>query len=128
MGAELDNIRLALIISLSILLVLVLWRRFKGRVVASDMPVPLYAELVAVEVEYHPARLRVVIAVPHAQTIHTSLLDTSHARRHDWADMALQRGDSTVNLVLPSLADGDYYLEMRTSTQRTVRRFRLQQT
>jgi len=127
MWSELGNIRTALIISLSILLVLVLWRRFKRRVVASEMPVPLYAELIAVQVEYHPARLRVVIAVPRDQIVHTTLLDGSHAHLHTWDELRLQRGDSTLHLTLPSLADGDYHLEMRTATQRTVRRFRLQQ-
>lgn len=127
MTEELQSIRTALIITLSVLLVLVLWRRFKRSVVARDLPKPLHAELVAVQVEYHPARLRVVIGVPHPQAIHTALLDASHARLHHWAEMALQPGDSTVELVLPPIADGDYYLEMSTATQRTVRRFRLQQ-
>lgn len=128
MWTELDNIRTALIITLSVLLVLVVWRRFKRNVVAKDMPAPLHAELIAVQVEYHPARLRVVIAVPRDETIHTALLDASHVHLHHWADMPLRRGDSTVDLVLPPLDDGDYHMEMRTTTQRTVRRFRLQQT
>jgi uncharacterized membrane protein YhiD involved in acid resistance len=128
MPSELNTIRTALIITLSVLLVLVALRRYRRWVMRRDMPAPLHAELIELHVEYHPARLRVVIAVPRDQVIHTALLDADHVHVHHWADMPLERGDSTVDLTLPTLDDGYYHLEMRTATQRTVRRFRLQQT
>lgn len=125
---EMNDLRTALIITLSILLVAVAWRRFKRKVVAKDLPVPTHAELIALQVEYHPARLRVAIAVPNQQTVHTTLLDAGHAHLHDWDDMRLERGESTVHLPMPQVPDGTYHLEMRTATQRTVRHFRLQHT
>lgn len=127
MDGDIQNLRTALIITLSILVVLVAWRRFKRKVVANDMPAPSHAELLALEVEYHPARLRVVLSVPKDETIHTSLLDAHHEPLHTWADMRMERGETAVQLALPVAADGLYHLEMRTATQRTVRQFRLKQ-
>ena len=79
------------------------------------------------QVQYHPARLHVVVKVPSNQTIRTNLLNGSHDLVHSWANLDMERGESTFELALPKAADGKYHLEMCTDTQRTVRQFRLLQ-
>ncbi|MBX2971660.1 MAG: hypothetical protein KF797_01020 [Flavobacteriales bacterium] len=124
---DLLNIRTALIVTLSALLLLILWRRLRQYILTKDMPAPLHAELLGLELAYHPARLRVVVKVPGEQVIHTRLLDQAHAPFHTWDEERLQRGEHILERALPPLADGTYFLEMATTTQRTVRQFRLQQ-
>ena len=125
---DLLNLRTALLITLSILLVALLWRNFRLRVLANDMPATLHAELIALEVMYHPARLHVVIHVPEPQLIGTAALNDTHEPIHQWNDQRLERGDHTMQLVLPELPDGTFFLALTTATQRTERQFRLQRT
>ena len=122
---DLETLRTALIITLSIALVIVLWRRFRDHVVRRDLPVVSHAELITLEVMYHPARLRVHLKVPGQQTVHTALLDGGHQVVHHWPQNDLATGEHLLEQDLPDLRDGGYYLEMRTDTQRTVRLFRL---
>jgi len=124
---DLENIRTALIITLSILVLVLAFRRLKRHVLAKDMPAPLHAEVVTLTVAYHPSRLFVELAVPEPQVIHFALLDTQHNRLHVWNDQPVLNGRLSLELALPYNPDGSYYLEMSTSTQRTVRQFRLQQ-
>lgn len=124
---ELQTIRTALLISLSILLVVVLLRRFRRRVLAKDLPVNSHAELLRLEVAYHPARLRVQLHVPEDQIVHTALLDAADHHMHMWVEVPLNAGTHTIERLLPELGDGMHHFEMRTTTQRTVRQFRLQQ-
>ncbi len=124
---ELLTLRTALLITLSILLVAVLWRRFKRTVMANDMPAPMHVELVRLEVAYHPPRLHVVLSVPSEQHIATGLLDHGHTHIHGWQDKKLAPGVHTLELPLPTIVDGAYFLDLTTATQRTVRQFRLQQ-
>ncbi len=126
-ASDLLTLRTALLITLSILLVAVIWRRFKRKVVANDMPAPLHAELLGLDVAYHPARLLVVLQVPSDQQIGTCVLDGSHAKTHEWDARPFKKGTYTLEQPLPTLPDGLYFLEMTTATQRTVRQFRLQQ-
>jgi hypothetical protein len=128
MGAnDVLNLRTALLITLSILLVLVLWRRLRLNVLAKDMPAPQHAELLLLELGYHPARLIVQIKVPGQQTLGTALLDQQHNVMHTWGANTFEQGTHTLEQQLPPLNDGSYFLEMTSSTQRTVRQFRLQQ-
>ena len=124
---DLLNIRTALIVSLSVLALLIMWRRLRQHILTKDMPAPLHAELLGLQLAYHPARLRVDLKVPGDQLIRTRLLDQAHASLHAWDDERVQRGEHTLERVLPSLTDGVYFLEMATDTQRTLRQFRLQQ-
>lgn len=124
---DLLNVRTALLITLSVLLVAILWRRFRQRVLANDMPAALHAELLGVELAYHPARLHVHLKVPGPQEIRTALLDAEHRVLHHWPHDVLPEGSHRVERDLPLLADGVYHLEISTTTQRTVRQFRLQQ-
>ncbi|MEZ4740162.1 MAG: hypothetical protein R2818_12615 [Flavobacteriales bacterium] len=124
---DLITLRTALLITLSILLVLVLLRRFRKQVLATDVPAPAHAELRALTVAYHPTRLELFLNVPLDQTIGTGVLDGQHRVIHQWNDRALKSGLHQLDLDLPLLEDGNYFLEMTTSTQRTMRQFRLQQ-
>ena len=79
-----ENVRLTLLLSLTILVVALLWRRFKRNVMARDLPAPLHAELLGLQVAYHPARLHVEVLVPLDQELHAHLdrkstrLNSSH--------------------------------------------------
>ncbi len=124
---DLLNVRTALLITLSVLVVVILWRRFRQRVLANDMPAPLHAELLGIELAYHPARLHVHLKMPDQQEIRTALLDAEHREMHHWPQEVLKAGEHRTERTLPTLPDGLYHLEMSTATQRTVRQFRLQQ-
>jgi len=126
-ASDLLTLRTALLITLSILLVALLWRRFKRNVVANDMPAPLHAELLALDVAYHPSRLIVVLQMPSEQTIGTSLLNSQHTLVDSWDERTFKQGRQVFEQPLPDLVDGAYFLELSTATQRTVRQFRLQQ-
>ena len=124
---DLITLRTVLLITLSILLVIVLFIRFKRRTMQRDMPAISHAEGLHVEVAYHPVRLRVRLHVPGKQELKTTLLAADHAMLHAWTPE--KRGPGTIELErsMPALPDGLYYIELATSTQRTVRQFRLQQ-
>lgn len=121
-----DDLRVTLLISLSVLLVAILYRRFRKQVLARDLPAPLHAELVGLQVAYHPARLRVEVSMPSRQELHPRLVDRAHVPLHAWPTLTLGEGTHTFEVTLPALPDGDHYFELATSTQRTVRIFRLQ--
>ncbi|MBL8011351.1 MAG: hypothetical protein JNJ64_12175 [Flavobacteriales bacterium] len=122
-----ENLRIALTITLSILLLLVLLRRFRDRVVRHDLPVAGHAELIGLQVAYHPARLLVRVRMPQARSMSWTLLDQAHHELHRWPDLPLQAGDHAVELALDARADGIYHLQMASESQRTIRRFRLAQ-
>ncbi len=120
-------LRNAMGITLSITLVVGLLRRYRAGVLAKQMPAPLHAELIDLQVEYHPARLRVTVKVPAPQTLNTALLDADHKSLHTWEPSNAHTCETVIYRELPSLSDGTYFLELSTATQRTVRQFRLQQ-
>lgn len=124
---DLHTLRTTLLITLSILLVVVALRRFKRRVLAKDLPVNSHAELLRLEVAYHPARLRVQLRVPLSEIVHTGLLGADDHHAHTWTEEPVEAGTHTIERLLPPLTDGLHHFEMRTTTQRTVREFRLQQ-
>lgn len=122
-----ENLRIALTITLSILLLLVLFRRFRDRVMRHDLPVAGHAELIGLQVAYHPARLLVRVRMPQARSLSWTLLDHSHQELHRWPDQLLHAGEQAVELTLDARADGIYHLQMASDSQRTIRRFRLAQ-
>ena len=125
---DLVTLRTALLITLSILLVVIVYRRFRHRVMLRDLPVVSHAELIALHVAYHPARLHVLIKVPTKQELRMHVLSVEHEQVHTWPSNAQGPGEVQVELELPEIPDGTYNLEMATATQRTVRQFRLQRT
>lgn len=120
-----ERLRLTLLISLALLTVILLWRRFKQRVLARDLPAPAHAEVLAVQVAYHPDRLRVELALPAAQQVRTALLDNAHRPTHSWPTHDLSDGTHVLELPLDGQPDGEHLLELATSTQRTIRRFNI---
>ena len=127
MRADLETLRIVLTISLSAVLVLVLARRFRRKVVAKELPVLRHAELTEVQVAYHPSRLLVRLQVPRREHYRTALLDNNHQPLQEWEALDLATGDHAIERSLEGRSDGFYHLELRSPTQRTVRRFRLQQ-
>lgn len=125
MSFDLDTLRTVLLITLSILVVGMLFVRFRQRTLAKDLPVLQHAELLELQVAYHPARIRVVVNMPSGQTLHSALLDTRHQLLHQWPEKVLQAGKHELEHVLEDHPDGDYCFELSTSTQRTLRNFRL---
>jgi hypothetical protein len=119
-------LRTALIITLSILVLVMLARRMRRKAMEADLPAVQHAELLALEVEYHPTRLHVVVNLPSGQLLRTALLDQAHQVRHTWPEGRLDKGVHAFERTLPPLDDGVYFLEVSTATQRTVRQFRLQ--
>ena len=122
-----DIIRNALLISLPILLIAVLYKRFKQRTIHRDLPAPAHVELVGLEVAYHPTRVRALVKVPRAHAIGTAMLSATHEPLHHWPEQRLDRGEHWIERAVEQRADGTYFFQLSTSTQRTVRQFRLQQ-
>ena len=123
---ELLTLRTALLITLSLLLLVVLFQRFRRKVRDEGLPSPLHAELRTLEVAYHPARLLVLVHLPKGQELRTTLTDEHHRSLHTWPEQSAAAGDLHLERALPALKEGVYHFELSTATQRTVRRFRLQ--
>lgn len=119
------QLRVALLISLSILFVAMVWRRFKRRAMEEERPVPSHAELLALHVEYHPERLRVEVLLKSAEEVRSSMLDGDHRPMHHWPEERRSAGPHVLELPLVAAPDGEYYYELATGSQRTVRKFRL---
>jgi hypothetical protein len=120
-----ERIRLTLLISLSILFLVMLWKRFKQRTMAQELPAPSHAELISLQVLYHPERLRVHVKVPSVQDLTPAVLDRQHVQVFTWPSVQAGKGAHVFELPLDALADGEHFFELGTATQRTVRRFRL---
>lgn len=123
-----DSLRTTLLISLSLLAVYLLARRFKQMVLAKDLPVVLHAELLALQVMYHPDRLRIEVKVPRTEALFPAMLSHDHTRIMSWPSTGPLQGTHTLELALDQHPAGDYYLELGTGSQRTVRKFTLKRT
>ena len=122
----LDHLRIALLISLSLLFIAMVWRRFKLKTMRDELPVPLHAELLALHVEYHPVRLRAEVSLPLAEELRPAMLDAMHGQVQAWGGQRKGPGTHVLELPIGDVPDGEYYFELATSSQRTVRKFRLQ--
>ena len=120
----LADIRLTLLISLTILVRVMLYNWFKRRVMARDLPTPIHAELVSVEMMYHPPVLRVEVVMPKREELFPAMLSSVHAPLHSWAAVSVEQGRHVLELpVAEAHAEGIYYFELATSNQRTERQF-----
>lgn len=119
-------LRNMLLVGLSLLLLWLLYRRFRASVLARDLPVVRHAEVLALAVAYHPTRLLLTLRLPMEQEVHNTVKSEVMDVLHTWPEQRMAPGDHHVELALPELASGDYFLEVRTATQHTARRFRLQ--
>jgi hypothetical protein len=119
----LDTLRTTLLISLSVLVLVIAYRRFRQYVQQHHSPVPRHAELLQVEVAYHPVRVRVVVRLPAEEEVFPAVLGADHARYAQWPAMRLAAGSHELEFPLPPGADGVLHFELGSSTQRTERRF-----
>ena len=119
----LSDIRLTLLISLTVLVIVLLFKWFKRRVMMHDLPTPIHAELVSVEVMYHPLMLRVEVSMPKKEELFPAMLTDAHQPLHNWPVLAVEQGSHTLELPLGPTVSGTYYLELATASQRTERRF-----
>jgi len=124
----LDQLRPALLISLTVLFAAMLYRRFKRKTMAEERPVASHAELLALHVEYHPERLRAEFLLPGPEEVRPAMLDLGHRRFRDWPAQSREEGTHVLELPIGPAPDGEYYFELATSSQRTVRKFRLKRT
>lgn len=127
MDADLVTLRTTLLITLSILAAVMLFRRFRRAILLKDVPAINHAELLSLDVQYHPSRLRFLIQMPQGELLKMALLDNGHVPFHTYNDEHLAHGTHELHRELPALSDGFYFFEIRSATQRTVRGFRLQQ-
>lgn len=119
----LETFRTALLITLCLLVLIILYKRFKRYWYKHQMPVPRHLELQTLEVAYHPAMLRVALSVPAEVELYPALLAANHERLHAWPAQRLGPGEHVLELTLESGLAGTYVFEVATNTQRTERRF-----
>ncbi|HEY0979169.1 MAG TPA: hypothetical protein VGE21_16980 [Flavobacteriales bacterium] len=118
-----DKIRIGLLISLSLLLLAVAYRRFRRHVIAKHMPVKQHAELLDLTVAYHPTRLRAEIMVPEPQELVPTMLDGGHVLEHTWNTIHLKPGQHVVEFPLGEGRSGEHYFHLASHSQSTVRKF-----
>lgn len=123
-----ESIRTALLITLSILVVVIVVRRFRQYVRIHLHPVPQQVHLRAVEVMYHPLRLRIALHLPAAEAVSPALLGQDHSLLRTWPAKHLQAGDHALELPMEEVPEGHYSIELATGTQRTERRFTVRRT
>ena len=121
--AWISDLRITLLVSLAILLIVIVWRRFKQRTVAHELPVRAHAELITLQMRYHPPRLRVEVIMPDAERIRPAMLDLHHGPVHHWPEIDLAAGSHILEFPLNGHTVGDHYFELATGSQRTVRKF-----
>lgn len=123
--AWIEELRAALLISLTLLFLVMVFRRFKRKVMRDERPVASHAELLVLQVEYHPERLRVEVLLPGPEELRPAMLDMGHGPYKNWPAQSKGVGRHVLELPIGPAPDGDYYFELATSSQRTVRKFRL---
>jgi hypothetical protein len=122
MTIDLDALRLALTASLALLLLMLLFRRLRHRAIVQQAPVANHAELLLLQVAYHPQRLQVRLRLFGAEEVTLSLLDEQYITVHTWPAERMPAGEHTLERMMDQRA-GTYYFELRTASQRTERRF-----
>ncbi len=120
-----DHLRTALLISLTLLFAAMVFRRFKRKAMMEERPVASHAELLALHVEYHPVRIRVEVMLPGPEEVRSAMLDIGHQPYKDWPAQSKGEGRHVLELPIGAAPDGEYYFELATTSQRTVRKFRL---
>lgn len=122
-----EDFRLALLITLALLVGIILIRRFKNYIRIHHMPIPQHVELLHVEVMYHPSILRVQVNMPRPEEVFPAMLTQGHAPLRSWPAVRMEKGDHVLELPLEAEAEGIYFFEIATATQRTERRFTVRQ-
>ena len=96
----LEDFRIALLITLAILVTVILVRRFKHYIRVHHMPVPQHVELQHVEVMYHPSMLRVQVNMPRPEEVFPAMLTHAHAPLRSWPAVHMEKGDHVLELPL----------------------------
>ena len=123
----LEELRTVLLITLAILVVTLLVRRFKRHVMMHDLPVAIHAELLTLEVSYHPLILRMHLRMPREEDLTPRMLNADHVACRSWPMVRVGRGEHVLELPLDATGTGTYFLELATEGQRTERRFNVRQ-
>lgn len=123
-----DTLRTTLLISLALLVVIIAIRRYKQYIKVHHTPVPRHAELLEVEVAYHPPRVRVLVRLPKEEEVFPAVLAADHTRMSTWPPMRLAAGSHEIEFPLAPEADGVLHFELGSSSQRTERRFIVRNT
>ena len=123
----LEDFRLALLITLALLVGIILFRRFKRYIRIHHMPIPQHVELLHVEVMYHPSILRVQVNMPRPEEVFPAMLTQGHAPLRSWPAVRMEKGGHVLELPLEMDTEGIFFFEIATSTQRTERRFTVRQ-
>src|SRR5690606_19157260 len=123
----LEDFRLTLLITLSILLLVSLVRPLKQHIRIHHMPVPQHVELQHVEVMCHPVLLRVQMNMPRAEEVFPAMLTQAHAPVRSWPAVRMEKGEQVLELPLEAGTEGTFFFEIATATQRTERRFIVRQ-
>lgn len=120
---ELSTLRWVLLVSLSITLLFVWYRRFRITTLAKEVPVVKHAELTQLDVAYHPERLKLSMTVPRTQEMHAAVLDEGWNEVKRFPAQLLEEGRPEWVLEVSGLAAGRYYIRLTSSGQSTERMF-----
>lgn len=120
---DLSTLRWVLLVSLSITLLFVWYRRFRISTLAKEVPVVKHAELTQLDVAYHPERLRLSMTVPRSQEMHAAVLDEGWNEVKRFQACLLEEGRPEWVLEIDDLAPGRYFIRLTSSGQSTERMF-----
>lgn len=128
MDKDLAVLRIVLLVSLSGMVLFLLYRRFRFNTLQKHVPVVRHAELTELMVGYHPNRLLVSLLLPNEQHLAADVLNDRWERVHEWPGRVMPMGAQKLDLPLDGLADGTYYLRLISVGQSTERKFILRST
>ncbi|MFZ1688119.1 MAG: hypothetical protein WAU70_11890 [Flavobacteriales bacterium] len=128
MSTDLAVLRVVLLITLSAMVLWLLYRRFRYNTLQKHVPVVRHAELTGLNVGYHPNRLLVSLQLPGEQQLAADVLNDRWERVHGWPMRLVEVGAQRLELPLDGLADGTYYLRLLSEGQSTERQFILRST
>ncbi|MEO8066157.1 MAG: hypothetical protein ABI599_00550 [Flavobacteriales bacterium] len=128
MDTDLRVLRVVLLVSLSGMLLFLLYRRFRFNTLQKHVPVVRHAELTELLVGYHPSRLLLTLQLPEEQHLAADVLNDRWERVHEWPGRVVPMGAQQLDLPLYGLADGTYYLRLLSVGQSTERQFILRST
>lgn len=128
MGTDLGVLRIVLLITLSGMVLWLLYRRFRYNTLQKHVPVVRHAELTGLQVGYHPSRLLLSLQLPGAQALAADVLNDKWQKVHGWPIRSVEVGAQELELPLDGLGDGTYYLRLLSEGQSTERQFILRGT
>ena len=128
MNADLGVLRIVLLVSLTGLVLWLLYRRFRYNTLMKHVPVVRHAELTGLQVGYHPNHLSLTVRLPRDQIMDADLLNDRWEPVRTWPGRELQAGSQRWDLPLDGMSDGTYYLRLLSAGQSTERQFIIRST